>query len=613
MIFDFVLIKRLEGNFQNNHPKIENAFKKLSIYNKSKFEKFSWKSKTLSIDLLTRGDSNQSIFISNDWSIFIIGECFSRIDSVFFKGIQKKLNANDIYFLYLTKKLDLVNEIKGNFQIIIIQNDDNKITVINSKSGVSPFYYYFDGEIFVCSTAIYLFPDFLKDKLKFSYSNILEYALFNYPLGENTLFENVYNLLPGEIVTYNNGKLEKATYYNVTDFITDKRISKKEAIENGVELFNKIVNSYVADKEKINVSLTGGFDGRAILSALKFDMKNVLLYSFGIKGSKNISIPQQIAKDLNYNFKPYFLEEEYSEAFPLYGTMTCLLTDCLATFQRANYLYVFEDLSKHSDVVITGIFGSELMRTFQNADIMITNPAVKILLSNDSLKQISYEIDNYFYRDYWGENIFNGENKEKVIESWREKYLNRKYEFKNQYIFTYFIKDALRKYFGGEVHSERIFATNRFPFFDDEFVELILQSPFSAINNTFMKPTINERLNSQLYYAYILKNNKPELLKYTTDHGFAPKFLFYPFSTLFVGSQVFIKNKIKKWKGYKEFKTEEWSAKLVHKNFDILNQLTLTNSRFLKDMIRKDIFILNRNELIKSFSLNLYYYKIKHN
>jgi asparagine synthetase B (glutamine-hydrolysing) len=606
MIFDFVLIKRLEGNFQNNHPKIENAFKKLSIYNKSKFEKFSRKSKTLSIDLLTRWDSNQSMFISNDWSIFIIGECFSRIDSVFFKGIQKKLNANDIYFLYLTRKLDLVNEIKGNFQIIIIQNDDNKIIVINSKSGVSPFYYYFDSEIFVCSTAIYLFPDFLKDKLKFSYSNILEYALFNYPLGENTLFENVYNLLPGEIVTYNNGKLEKATYYNVTDFITDKRISKKEAIENGVELFNKIVNSYVADKEKINVSLTGGFDGRAILSALKFDMKNVLLYSFGIKGSKNISIPQQIAKDLNYNFKPYFLEEEYSEAFPLYGTMTCLLTDCLATFQRANYLYVFEDLSKHSDVVLTGIFGSELMRTFQNAGLMISESAVKILLAIDSLKELDKVINNYTYRLYWGDLIFNNENKEKVIESWRVKYLNRKYEFKNQYIFTYFIKDALRKYFGGEVHSERIFATNRFPFFDDEFVELILKSPFSAINNTFMKPTINERLNSQLYYAYILKYNKPELLNYTTDHGFAPKYLLYPFSILFIGPQVFIKSKIRKWKKYKEFNTEEWAERLFDINKKTLDKEFLLNTKLIKKKIESREWKIEPEEFKKLFSIQLY-------
>jgi hypothetical protein len=272
----------------------------------------------------------------------------------------------------------------------------------------------------------------------FSKANLLEYAIFNYPLGENTLLQNVYNLLPGEIIRYKNGFVNKKNYYDISDLITNKRITEEEAIEKGNFLFNKVVNTLVADKEKISASLTGGFDGRAILSALEFDKKNLLLYSFGIKGSQNISIPIKIAKDLGYNFRPYYLEDEYAVSYPFYASMTCLLTDCLATVQRANYLFVFEDLAKYSDVVLTGIFGSELMRTFQNAGLMISLPAVNILKSNNPIKQLIYEIQNYQYKDFWGNEIFNKTNQEEVIESFKIKYLNKKYEFLNQFISKLF-------------------------------------------------------------------------------------------------------------------------------------------------------------------------------
>jgi hypothetical protein len=603
MIFDYILTLNSNEIVESLDYQLEEQLKNITIYRKVIAESFKYSNKRWFAVGYGRGEYRNNIIKRDEISIFIIGECFSRIDSSYF-GESRKLSANDIYSLYIKKKNKLVDEIKGNFQIVLIEND--QIILVNSRSGVSPFYYCFDNDKFICSTAIYLFPKQVKNNLKFSEKNILEYAIFNYPLGENTLFKNVYNLLPGEIITYKNGKLNREKYYDVADLITEKRISVKEAIEKGNYLFKKIVNTFASDKEYINASLTGGFDGRTILSVLDYPKKNLLLYSFGIKGSYNISIPIEISKDLGYNFKPYYLDEDYAESYPFYAEMTCLLTDCLATVQRANYLYVFEDLAKHSDVVITGIFGSELMRTFQNAGLMISIPATKTLLSDDPLKQLEIEIDNYPYKNYWGENIFNNENKTVVIESWKKKYLDRNYLFKNQFIFTYFIKDALRKYFGGEVHAERIFATNRFPFFDDEFVELILQSPFSAINNTFLKPTIKERLNSQIYYAHIMKRNNPKLLNYTTDHGFAPKYLFYPFSTLFVGFQVYIRSKIRKWKNYKEFNAEEWAQKLFDTRNIIDKEKSFVNVPLMLMKIKNGEWKETPEEIKKAYSLQLY-------
>ena len=154
--------------------------------------------------------------------------------------------------------------------------------MFNSKGGVSPFYYCHSDNKIVLSTAIYLFPREIKEKLSFSTAHILEYALFNYPLGENTLFNEVYNLLPGECVAYTGNTLRKNRYFDIGDLLTDKRISKKDAVERGDVIFANVVNTLSDDCKKISASLTGGFDGRAILSTLRFNMSDVLLYSFGV-------------------------------------------------------------------------------------------------------------------------------------------------------------------------------------------------------------------------------------------------------------------------------------------------------------------------------------------
>ena len=206
MIFDIILIPHDSNGLVNNYD-FPLRLAKLPIYENVKKEYFNYSNDYYDVYGLCRDGHENDIFIDDFVRIFIVGECFSRIDSSYFKGNSRKLSGSDIKIILKKRGNNIVNDIKGNFQLLIIENDS--ITLINSRGGVSPFYYYKQKRNFICSTAIYLFPEHIKKDLKFSTSNILEYALFNYPLGENSLLQDVYNLLPGEIVNYQDGSLKK--------------------------------------------------------------------------------------------------------------------------------------------------------------------------------------------------------------------------------------------------------------------------------------------------------------------------------------------------------------------------------------------------------------------
>ncbi len=605
MIFDLLLLHNTKDSSKGNED-FQNSIQLPEIYEKVDAPSKIMNLEGMSLYMRFRNRVEDSLIDDSENLVIIVGEVFSRYDSAFFNSTAKILTVAEVYSCYRAKHEKFLEEIKGNFQIIIFTKESKNLVVYNSRGGVSPFYYFKNNTEVVLSTAIYLFPKRIKDSLKFSQAHMLEYALFNYPLGEHTLFSSVSNLLPGQIIQFKGDSFNSSIYYDVYNQLNSARLSKQEAIDKGVSLFENIVNTSLADKEKYCISLTGGFDGRAILTASKKPKEDILLYAFGIRNSQNIAIPLEITKDMGYNFTPYYLEEDYSKNYAFYGKMVCQLTDCLATVQRANYAYVFEKLAKYSDTVITGIFGSELMRTFQNAGFMISEPAVAALKNSSPLDELGRIIDSNPHREYWGEKIFNQKNKEEVLQSFKDKYMAKSYTSLNHFIFTYFIKDALRKYFGGEVHSERIFGTNRFPFFDDEFVDFILQSPFSAINNVFMDPGINERISSQKFYAHIIKKTNPKLLDYTTDHGFAPKYLLYPFPMLFIGPQFVMKSYLQRKHGYKEFNSVEWFTSLLDQDLSSLNQDGVVNTNLMKSAFSQNNWVDDINVFRKLFSLQYY-------
>ena len=67
----------------------------------------------------------------------------------------------------------------------------------------------------------------------------------------------------------------------------------------------------IKDQKRICSALTSGFDSRANLSRLLNSGKDILYYSWGIPGSIELKIPSEIAKKLDFNYKPVLLNQRF--------------------------------------------------------------------------------------------------------------------------------------------------------------------------------------------------------------------------------------------------------------------------------------------------------------
>jgi hypothetical protein len=182
----------------------------------------------------------------------------------------------------------------------------------------------------------------------------------------------------------------------------------------------------------------------------------------------------------------------------------------------------------------------------------------------------------------------------------------------NHRFFHFLFTQALRKYFGAEVHMERIYATNRFPYLDDEFVEFMFRAPFSGVRSTALSPTAKQRFQSQNFYAYVIRRYKPELLEFTTDHGFSPADLLRPLPFLWIAPKFLFHRQRRKLVNYREFKTEEWTGAYYRnrrKDLDVASQMF--SSRMTSDL-DNGTWLEHRTEFALAASLKIWLNRVSH-
>ncbi len=604
-MFDLVLIFNGRGIDHTPRFMLTNPFEQISIYQSVRARRIELKENEFVAFGLTREEKGFDAASVDDHLLLIVGEVFLTNEGMkVLKEEAGKIDAKKIDSLQRSYPDEYINFIKGNFTIVDIHPSLLRAEMINSRFGISPIYYALHDHTLYISTS-------LKVLHKMSFNavdgiSLIEREVFNYPLAARTLLKDVSQLQPAEIVRFQEGKIEKRTYWQHDSLYQRRLLTEKDAIQTGSGLFKRTVAQQSGDKINICASLTGGFDGRTILSVLRTPKENLLLYSFGIPGSVNITIPQQIARELELHYEPIILDGTYEDEYPARAIESVIQSDCHRTIEGANYPYTFNILSQFSDVVLTGIFGSELMRTFQNAGLMISDDFVEINRSQNSGSVWSSIQKRLVKKSYLKKEII-----ENNFDAVRDHFTTSvweaiRHEPENKRFYLFLMREGLRKYFGGEVHAERIYATNRFPYLDDDFVRFIFQSPFAGVYSTALHPTPDQRFRSQFFYAKVMEKYNPRLLKYQTDHGFPASYVLSFFPLMRIAIPYLYNRRKRRKTRYREFKPVEWAELLFQSTgaegcFESL----YTNETLISDYSRsgwKDNF----NAFVRACSFNIW-------
>lgn len=428
-------------------------------------------------------------------------------------------------FLKHPEVLFIINNLFGHYYYLFLNKMNNILYAGNSLFSILPVYYIEKGQFLWLSND----PLNLQDKVGMNSINkrfILENILFNYPLFNQSYVERVFLLPANHYLKIKSDKIHIIKHLAIEDFFLQSPVPWRKAADRVSDIFIEASAKYFPEKPFLT-SLTGGFDGRALVSCGLRLCKNFSTYCFGSGESEDIIIAKKLSDIAKTEFIRINLDVEYIKNFSKecgldfikgsYGT---------SSFSRAHYLYAAKKLAGRTDYIITGNFGSEVLREPHEQGVVIGSN----LLSLFKAKNFNDGINLLKTSQEW-----NWINKDQFIKEWdsliedlrtlpcfaaEDKDLSR-----NQQFYKIIFNEVFRKYFGAEIVNQFQYFANRTPFLDIGFLKEILGTGLSGVNSDFLSGNPLKRFKGQVLYAHIINKTFPFFGNEMTDKGYPPSFL----------------------------------------------------------------------------------------
>lgn len=376
--------------------------------------------------------------------------------------ISKKIGSHDFreYLLNLN----------GVFSIII--KIEEEIILYSDKSRFFPLFYSKLNNKLIITDDFYFLIGQQAGKI-FNKGAVIQFLAGAFVSGAETIISNINQVRPAELVSISEKSIQK--YYTSTFSVRiENLLSYKESalVELAYVKFQK-AGKCLADSLKnkqILLPLSGGYDSRLIACWLKENnIENVICFTFGRKDSPEISISQNVAKKLNFDWHyveykaemvdDYINNPEFLEYYKYAsrGTSMFYMQEYFALLELKN-----KGILGNNFVAIPGhsgdfLGGSQIYKVVP-AKNKIQNPE-KLLFNKSFWQQTITPTDKKRIINLIKEQLneikltFNSNAGYSIMEDWLIKERIIKYVFNSSHIFTFF---------GGEV---------RFPFWDNELYE----------------------------------------------------------------------------------------------------------------------------------------------
>ena len=219
---------------------------------------------------------NQPIFNEDQTKlVFMNGEIYNYQllkDDLLAKGHHFTTDSDTEVLLhgYEEYKEDFLLMLRGMFAFVIYDVVSNELFGARDFYGIKPFYYYLNKKQFIFGSEIKSFlghPNFKKELNR----NMLEdYLTFQYSVGEETFFKNVYKLQPGHYFKYKDHNLTIKKYYSIA-FEPDNKKSEHQWQKTLKEILNDSIKAHKHADVEVGSFLSSGVDSSFISTVAHVD------------------------------------------------------------------------------------------------------------------------------------------------------------------------------------------------------------------------------------------------------------------------------------------------------------------------------------------------------
>lgn len=423
-----------------------------------------------------------------------------------------------------------VDMLEGSFNIAVYDVKSDQLTIANDIFGFYPLYQTSVSNSIVFSSKLssILESGVIVDP-GFDYVSFAEHLLFNYVISENSFVNGVSIVPAASKIDISKTGFSTEKYLHISDYLKDRSLNSRDSFalfESSLKDACQKIMKY--SSATVNMSLTGGWDSRLVLSYLIMDYKDRLrLYSFGAEQSPDITVPQEISSSEALEYTPIILNENYlRESFKKAAHQTVMLSEGTRNYKRSHYLYAIQKVAKVSIDLMTGIFGDEVIKVGRpQGGGVISKNTVRLLETGfipDAIVQTEMEAVSIFLSrlyDLDSASILRELLKRiEMISGAYQKYGNSSAQ---HLVFRFEIN--LRKYFGAEAASYNDFVNCYSPFTDRLFFLDYLKTSYASFRHPFVSSNMWLKMVSARLYALLVAKQYTPLLEYPSSRGYSMK------------------------------------------------------------------------------------------
>jgi asparagine synthase (glutamine-hydrolysing) len=202
----------------------------------------------------------------DDYTIVFNGEIYNYIElreDLIRKG-HKFCTTSDtevilqMYAEYGDKFVGLLN---GMFAFIILDRRENRLFIARDHFGIKPLYWFQDEEKIVFGSEIKSLLAHPGVAAKPAIESLYEYITFQFIMGEETMFKNIFKLRPGHYLTIN----LKSWQFNIVkywepNFKTDRFHTEEFFVSELQKILNETISQQLRSDVPIGTYLSGGLD-----------------------------------------------------------------------------------------------------------------------------------------------------------------------------------------------------------------------------------------------------------------------------------------------------------------------------------------------------------------
>lgn len=282
---------------------------------------------------------------------------------IFFKTSS---DSEAILEAYSFLGLNFIEQLNGMFAIAIYDKIEKSITLIRDRIGIKPLYYYWDGELLMFASELKVIQKALVKNLSINKKAVFQFFHQGFISAPDTIYNSVYKLEAGSILTIKNKELKNYKYWNPGNQLTEEVIKdEKTALVRLSDLLSSSVQYQLRSDVPYGVFLSGGIDS-SLISALSVNIAGTRLNTFSIGFEENKFNEALYAKKIAQHLNTYHTEfiVSFRDALPLFDQMLDVFDEPFSDSSAIPTMIVSQLARQHVSVVLSGEGGDELFQGY---------------------------------------------------------------------------------------------------------------------------------------------------------------------------------------------------------------------------------------------------------